>query len=82
MPVKLETQKEKTPNVLPVNGKTLVVDENIPEKESKPEKEQTGPNSVESLFYRNLNAKKILADELSDMGLSADEILRILHLER
>jgi hypothetical protein len=81
MPVKIESQKENLPNVLPENGNAPEVKDSIQDKEHEPEKANSRPNHIEELLDRNLDAKKQLADELSDMGLPVDEILKILHLD-
>jgi hypothetical protein len=78
MSVKIEGQKEKVSDVLPENDKPQEEIENDTEKEGESGKIKIIPTPVESLLNRNLDAKKMLADELSEMGLSVDEILKIL----
>jgi|GEM_PF-4276841 hypothetical protein len=72
-----ESQKEDIPNTLPENEKEKV-NENTIDNGYHPEKVNFISNSVEKLINRNLDAKKMLADELCEMGLSVDEIMGIL----
>lgn len=71
------SQKENIPNTLPGNRKDKI-NKDTPENTYPPEKVKTISNPVKTLLEKNLDAKKMMADELSEMGLSVEEILRIL----
>lgn len=72
-----ESQKEDIPNTLPENGKEKI-NNGTSENKYPQEKVKSILNPVERLINRNLDAKKMLADELCEMGLSVDEIMGIL----
>lgn len=71
------SQKENTPNTLPESGKDKI-NNDTSENTYPPEKVKAISNPIKTLLDKNLDAKKIMTDELCKMGLSVQEILRIL----